>query len=179
MAYELIIDKPEVFNCKIQVEGGEESTSKPRLIMKSNGFNYIFEGTIDDGEVNIPLNKLNKILKEGQSDKLQLEIVVDDTLLVPWEGEYSTKISKKAVVEFNQKSKKIIDKPKINVVLQENKKIASEKEFLKILKENKINNSNLKNNTKKFTSLLKEYISENNLKLKDKEKFIDNIINEL
>jgi len=102
-SYKLYLDRPEDFECDIQLEGMSERDASPRLVVDTPDVQFVYEGMISNGKCTIPLKKLKSLLKEGCSGDLRLEIISENTILVPWEGRYDAILDKKAQVEVCEK----------------------------------------------------------------------------
>ena len=64
--YTLYSDKPNLFECNIQLEGCSLSQARARLLIESKDNQLIFKGNIDNtGECVIPLKKLKAASKKG------------------------------------------------------------------------------------------------------------------
>jgi hypothetical protein len=164
--YSLFIDKNEEFACKIVIEGADSSKSSPRLFIKTKNWDLVFEGKIKDGQCIIPLKKLSSVINEGDKGDIRLEVIVDDTVLIPWENTFEAKVSKKVKVDVAENTASS-NKPKIVVEVQSNKpttqilpsqvKQNSNKTFVDILKEHNITYQNISENRKKVSKLFNEY----------------------
>ena len=63
MSYKLYTDKKEVFECKIFLEGASLNKASSRIVVETDSFNLMFEGTIDkDGNCKVPIKKLKGLL---------------------------------------------------------------------------------------------------------------------
>lgn len=163
--YKFYKDKNENFECNIGLEGASLSNAQARLILENEEFNLVFNGQIDkNGKCIVPIKKL-KILTEGLTGKLKLEVIVEeDTYFLPFQDEFIVDINKKLTVEvIEQKDvkKKIIVEVKQNDVL----KIVGEI-YVK-LKNKSINLQNIKSHSKTISSIIGETI--NKYKIQDKE----------
>jgi len=131
MAYYLFTDKPNKFNCNVEIEGTSLSKSKVRLVIETNEMTYMFNGRIENNgvcEVNIP--KTKHFLPEGTVGLMKLEVIADDVYFEPWSSEFGVKTNKKVnvVVEEQQMD----EKPKLKVeVFQPNTDEVVEKEVIK------------------------------------------------
>ena len=79
MAYNLYTDKPNKFNCNIEIEGTSLAKSKVRVVVKTDEMSYMFNGTIENNglcEVTIP--KTKHFLPEGTKGNMRLEVIADD-----------------------------------------------------------------------------------------------------
>ena len=116
--YPLYSDKPNVFECQIQLEGCSLNEASARLIVESDQNSLIFNGEIDNnGSCLIPIKKLKGLVSE--SGEIKLEVIADDMYFSPWESNYELLQSKKVTVEVKTPTNKprIMEniKPKIKV----------------------------------------------------------------
>jgi hypothetical protein len=170
--YKIFLDKNKVFECNIKIEGASLDDSEARLLLESENFTLTFKGKINlDGTVKIPINKLKGVLKENYTGKITLEVIAEDTVFKPWEGEYQTDVSKKVEVKFGDDLSESVKEP---VVVEEKKPkvtfsiVPDEfdtknhiKEIFKILESHKVNRKNLVENKKVFNKLVETYCSLN------------------
>ena len=71
MAYSLYTDKPNKFNCNIEIEGTSLSKSQVRLVVETEDMTYMFRGNIENNglcEVNVP--KTKNFLPEGTKETI-------------------------------------------------------------------------------------------------------------
>jgi hypothetical protein len=150
--YPLYSDKPNLFECSIQLEGCSLKEASARLIIESEQNSLVFNGEIDNtGACLIPIKKLKGLVSEGGT--MKLEVIADDMYFSPWESEYELSQSKQVTVEVktpNSKPKLFeSNKPKVNVsfkkpipqkprkqkrVVKENKREYSKSELQSLLK---------------------------------------------
>lgn len=150
--YPLYSDKPNLFECSIQLEGCSLNEASARLIIESEQNSLVFNGEIDNtGACLIPIKKLKGLVSEGGT--MKLEVIADDMYFSPWESEYELSQSKQVTVEVkapNSKPKLFeSNKPKVNVsfkkpipqkprkqkrVVKENKREYSKSELQSLLK---------------------------------------------
>lgn len=118
--YSITLDKNKTFECSASIEGASIDNSKVRLIVETKGYSMAFTGTISsDGSVKIPIPKLKNILKEGVTGDISLEVVVDDTLFVPWTDEYKTEVLQKVEVSFiNANNTPLLEDKKVTVEIK-------------------------------------------------------------
>jgi hypothetical protein len=103
--YKIYRDRDETFECKISVEGATLSNSFVRLILESDSWNILFTGKIyRDGRCVVPLKKMS-IFPEGTIGKAHLEVIIDDSIFVPWEETFQVEGAKKVKVEIAPQSK--------------------------------------------------------------------------
>lgn len=116
----LYTDQNNTFNCQLEIEGAEPSNSSTRLIVETKeGNSLLFFGTLkSNGECDIPLTNIKKFLKENETGKLQLEVIVDNNIFTPWKSDFFVKSSKKVTVtevKSTPQSQTIPSSPVINV----------------------------------------------------------------
>ena len=114
MAYYLYTDKPNKFNCNVEIEGTSLSKSKVRVVIEANDMTYLFNGRIENNgicEVNIP--KTKNFLPEGTVGVMKLEVIADDVYFEPWTSEFGVKTNKKVNVVVEEQQ--IDEKPKLKV----------------------------------------------------------------
>lgn len=103
--YPLYSDKPNLFECAIQLEGCSLNDASARLIIESEQNSLVFNGEIDNtGACLIPVKKLKGLVSEGGS--MKLEVIADDMYFSPWESEYELLQSKQVTVEVKTPSSK-------------------------------------------------------------------------
>ena len=105
--YKIYKDKEEIFECNISVQGAKLSSSQVRLIFDHEICNLIFYGKIGkDGKCVVPLKKMN-FYPERSTGRVRLEVIVDDTIFIPWEETFIVEGAKKVTVQI--KSQKKVD----------------------------------------------------------------------
>lgn len=97
--YKLIIDKPDIFEATINIEGAESKSAKCRLVVEANSMSYLFEGTLKGENCRIPIKKLKNYLQDGDTGTLRLEVIADDTYFSPWQSEFKASVSRKVTAE--------------------------------------------------------------------------------
>jgi len=165
--YKIFLDKSKTFQCNVDIEGASLNESQARLFLETDNYSLTFKGEISsDGVVKIPISKLKGVLEENEKGKISLEIIAEDTIFVPWEGEYETDISKKVAVSFDTKldeavSEPIKVKPKMafSMVYDDIDTKKHLDEIFKILKKNNVNRTALanKSNHPIFNKLVETY----------------------
>jgi len=140
MNYNLYTDKPNKFNCNIEIEGTSLSKSKVRLVIESDEMTYMFNGSIENNgvcEVNIP--KTKHFLPEGSRGNIRLEVIADDVYFEPWSSQFTVKTNKKVNVVV---SEQVDEKPKLTVQVMEQqeetpkpKVVESKKQSIQMTKE--------------------------------------------
>ena len=117
MIYNLYTDKPNKFNCNIEIEGTSLSKSKVRLVVETDEMTYMFNGKIENTgvcEVNIP--KTKHFLPEGSQGLMRLEVIADDVYFEPWSSQFNVKTNKKVNVVV---AEQVDEKPKLRVQVME------------------------------------------------------------
>ena len=111
--YKLYRDSDETFECKISVEGTSLVNSEVRLVLQTENWNILFFGKIyKDGRCVVPLKKMS-IFPEGMVGKAHLEVIIEDTMFIPWEETFIVEGAKKVTVEIKPQTK-------VSVNLKEN-----------------------------------------------------------
>jgi hypothetical protein len=167
-------DKPETFECNVNVEGASLDSTKARLVFESKKWNLCFYGDIGaGGKCKIEIGKLN-ILSEGETGKIRLEIIAEDTYFVPWNGNFEIQTNKKVTVEVMTPEKKPLtesSKSKISVsvvpVIKEMKLSGDKKECfneaIRKIKGSNINSDNLNKNRELVKKIITETIRSHNI----------------
>lgn len=105
--YKIYRDKEEIFECNISVQGAKLSSSNVRLIFDHEICNLVFYGKISkDGKCAVPLKKMN-FYPEKSTGRVRLEVIVEDTVFIPWEETFIVEGAKKVIVQI--KSQKKVD----------------------------------------------------------------------
>jgi len=131
MAYYLFTDKPNKFNCNIEIEGTSLAQSKVRLVIETDEMSYMFNGKIENTgicEVNIP--KTKHFLPENTKGLMRLEVIADDVYFEPWSSEFGVKTTKKVNIVVAEQT--VEEKPKLKV------EVFQPKEEQKVVKENAV-----------------------------------------
>lgn len=90
--YTLYNDKESIFEADIDLYGASFRDTKCRLVIESSIQNLIFYGTVaTNGKVNIPINKIKRILPEGTNGNIKLEVIAEDTYFIPWEEKFEVR----------------------------------------------------------------------------------------
>ena len=119
MTYKLYTDKPNKFNCNIEVEGTSLTKSQVRLVIESDDINYMFKGSIQsNGECEVIIPKTKNFLSEGSIGNMRLEVIADDVYFEPWASDFSVVTNKKVTVQIAEQEE---EKPKMKVQVVEQK----------------------------------------------------------
>jgi hypothetical protein len=192
--YKLFTDKPETFQCSIELQGASLSKSKIRLVVESNDLTLLFEGKIDNkGKCSVPIKRLNGLLNESSKGVMKLEVIAEDTYFTPWKSDFIVETSKKLTVEVTSQNKPVIkdintpqiivseiSKPKV-----ENKPISSKKNIdhtdniMKYLIKEGFTITNLNKRKERLTKILESYQKVYILNDSERSKLISEIINRL
>lgn len=195
--YTIYTDKSEDFKCKIAVEGSKLNETVARLVIESNDVSLLFEGKIDsEGFCTVPIKRIKKVFSEGDSGKMRLEVIAEDTFFSPWEDEYTVKTNKKVTVEMINPENTIKEsKSRVQVavtpqpqskqettekqvVVEKNGSIDHGKVISGLLSEKGITITNIGEKRGEMAKVIKEYSTKNKLKL-DNDILIDEILDNL
>lgn len=103
--YKIYRDKEENFECNISIQGAKLSNSQVRLIFDHELCNLVFYGKVyKDGKCLVPLKKMS-LYPEGSTGRVKLEVIVDDTVFVPWEETFIVEGAKKVTVQIKAQKK--------------------------------------------------------------------------
>jgi len=103
MKYKLYSDKTNKFSCNVELKGADIKKSKARVVIESEEFNYIFNGTIDSkGKCEIIIPKTKSFLSENTRGKIKLEVIADDVFFEPWSSDFFIKNTKDVKVAVNE-----------------------------------------------------------------------------
>ena len=165
--YKLFTDKTELFECSISLEGASLKKSKARLVVETQDYSLLFDGTISKGgKCEIPIRKLKGLIDEDTTGNIRLEVIAEDTYFTPWESDFEVDASKKVTVEVkSQTTKKPIVETKVKVKVKNEKPTNTEKEhvvnLLKLLIKEDINIDNISYKRNKLNNIVATYLKEN------------------
>lgn len=182
--YKLYTDKSEIFECKINLQGASIKNAIARLVLESEDWNLVFQGTIDsNGKCKIPIKRLN-ILNENASGTLKLEVISEDIYFQPWKSDFKVEQNKKAIVEvISQKTNKSKPSIEISDVVHDDDKKLNENIKLAFIKELDTHNItlntlvNYKPNKRKIDITIARFINKHKLSASAKPILINEIIN--
>lgn len=130
MAYKLFLDKNNLFECDIQLQGASIKNSFARIIVEGKDHSYVFTGEIDqNGHCSVEMNKLKDIFESDETGTIKLEVVADDVYFNPWSDSFQTDLSKKIDVVVKEQEEPT--KPSISVsvkkqpILKESEKVVT------------------------------------------------------
>ena len=178
--YKLFTDKTELFECSISLQGASLKKSKARLVVETQDYSLLFNGTISkSGKCEIPIRKLKGLIDEDTSGNIRLEVIAEDTFFTPWESDFEVETSKKVTVEVkNQTTKKPIVEAKVkvkeNITTSEKQHVIN---LLKLLIKEEININNISYKRNKLNNIVATYLKENTIN--NSEKVINGVLNAL
>ena len=174
--YKLFTDKSELFECDIKLQGASLKKSKARLVVETQDYSLMFNGSISKGgKCEIPIRKLKGLIDEDTTGNIRLEVIAEDTFFTPWESDFEVETSKKVTVEVkSQTTKKPIIEAKVKITNSEQKHVIN---LLKLLVNENINIKNISYKRNKLNNIVATYLKENTIK--DTEKVINGVLKKL
>ena len=176
--YKLFTDKTELFECNISLQGASLKKSKARLVVETQDYSLLFNGSINsNGKCEIPIRKLKGLIDEDTSGNIRLEVIAEDTFFTPWQSDFEVETSKKVTVEVKtQTPQKPILEAKAPVKPQQVTK--SEKKHVvnlfKLLVKEDINIDNISYKRNKLNNIVATYLKEHTVN--DTEKVINGVL---
>jgi len=176
--YKLFTDKTELFECNISLQGASLKKSKARLVVETQDYSLLFNGSINsNGKCEIPIRKLKGLIDENTSGNIRLEVIAEDTFFTPWQSDFEVETSKKVTVEVKtQTTQKPILEAKATVKPQQVTK--SEKNHVvnlfKLLIKEDINIDNISYKRNKLNNIVATYLKENTIN--NTEKIIKGVL---
>jgi len=173
--YKLFTDKSELFECDIKIQGASLKKSEARLVVETQDYSLLFNGSIDSaGKCKVPIRKLRGLIDEATNGSIKLEVIAEDTFFTPWESKFEVQKSKMVTVEVkSQDDREIIQEDKIQVSNVKNEVTKKETDhvvnILKLLVRENINPDNLHVKRSRVNKIVATYtkhkpIEENNRK---------------
>ena len=174
--YKLFTDKSELFECDIKLQGASLKKSKARLVVETQDYSLMFNGSISKGgKCEIPIRKLKGLIDEDTTGNIRLEVIAEDTFFTPWETDFEVETSKKVTVEVKtQTTKKPIVEAKVTITNTEQQHVIN---LLKLLVNENINIKNISYRRNKLNNIVATYLTENTIK--NTEKIIDGVLKRL
>ena len=174
--YKLFTDKSELFECDIKLQGASLKKSKARLVVETQDYSLMFNGSIStSGKCEIPIRKLKGLIDEDTIGNIRLEVIAEDTFFTPWESDFEVETSKKVTVEVkSQTTKKPIVEAKVTVTNSEQQHVIN---LLKLLINENINIKNISYKRNKLNNIVATYLKENTIK--NTEKVINGVLRKL
>ncbi len=174
MNYKLYIDKKENFECQLKLEGASLRDAKTRMIVESDNFNLMFDGTIDrSGKCVVPISRLKGLLSEGMKGTMKLEVIAEDTYFQPWESKFTVDTKQKLTVEVKEQASNT--QPRIVVTEIKKDPVGN---LVKLFKQNNITANEIIKRKEKLIPIIKEHHSRVNYK-KNSKHFIREVISKL
>ena len=174
--YKLFTDKSELFECNISLQGASLKKSKARLVVETQDYSLMFNGSISKGgKCEIPIRKLKGLIDEDTTGNIRLEVIAEDTFFTPWESDFEVETSKKVTVEVkSQTTKKPIIEAKVKVTISEQQHVIN---LLKLLIKEDINIKNISYKRNKLNNVVATYLKENTIN--NTEKVINGVLRKL
>ena len=174
--YKLFTDKSELFECDIKLRGASLKKSKARLVVETQDYSLMFNGSISNGgKCEIPIRKLKGLIDEDTTGNIRLEVIAEDTFFTPWESDFEVETSKKVTVEVkSQTTKKPIIEAEVKVTTSEQQHVVN---LLKLLINEDINIENISYKRNKLNNIVATYLKENTIK--NTEKVINGVLKKL
>ena len=176
--YKLFTDKTELFECNISLQGASLKKSKARLVVETQDYSLLFNGSINsNGKCEIPIRKLKGLIDEDTSGNIRLEVIAEDTFFTPWQSDFEVETSKKVTVEVKTQTtqKPILEakatvKPQ-QVTISEKKHVVN---LFKLLIKEDINIDNISYKRNKLNNIVATYLKENTVN--NTEKVINGVL---
>ena len=176
--YKLFTDKTELFECNISLQGASLKKSKARLVVETQDYSLLFNGSINsNGKCEIPIRKLKGLIDEDTSGNIRLEVIAEDTFFTPWQSDFEVETSRKVTVEVkNQTSSKPILEAKATIKPQQ--VTISERDHVvnlfKLLIKEDINIDNISYKRNELNNIVATYLSEHTIN--NTEKIISGVL---
>ena len=191
--YKLFTDKSELFECDIKLQGASLKKSKARLVVETQDYSLMFNGSISNGgKCEIPIRKLKGLIDESSKGNIRLEVIAEDTYFTPWQSDFEIEASKKVTVEVKSQQKPMIESvgPKVQVSkIKETKKskpvtiTETEKKhiinIMKLLIHENVNIDNLSYKKDKLNKVIATYTQFKPINQSSKGKVINGVLNVL
>ena len=182
--YKLFVDRSEIFECKITLEGASLKDAASRMVVNTPDLKLMFEGTIDNqGNCKIPIRKLRGLLGEDSKGTMKLEVIAEDTYFLPWESDFIVDTSKKIKVEVKgQQNQPITEskkskKPKM-IVTEVKHPFDPVEKVVNILHKQGVGVSTIYESKKTMIPMLKKYSTKAGYK-RGAKNFIKEVIHKL
>ena len=175
--YKLFTDKSELFECNIKLQGASLKKSKARLVVETQDYSLMFNGSISKGgKCEIPIRKLKGLIDEDTTGNIRLEVIAEDTFFTPWETDFEVETSKKVTVEVKTQTtpKKPIIEATVKVTDSEQQHVIN---LLKLLVNENINIKNISYKKNKLNNIVATYLKENTVK--DTNNVISGVLKKL
>ena len=176
--YKLFTDKPELFECDIKIQGASLKKSEARLVVETQDYSLLFNGSIDSaGKCKVPIRKLRGLIDEDTNGSIKLEVIAEDTFFTPWKSKFEVQKSKMVTVEVkSQNDKEIIQEDKIQVSNVKNEVTKKETDhvvnILKLLVRENINPDNLHVKRSRVNKIVATYTKHKPIEENDRKEVI-------
>ena len=179
--YKLFTDKSELFECDIKLEGASLNKSKARLVVETNDYSLMFDGSINSsGKCEIPIRKLKGLIDESASGTIKLEVIAEDTFFTPWESDFEVAASKKVTVEVKTQTRKPLTETKVKVNVKKAITLTERDHVInlfKLLIKEDINIDNISYKRNKLNNIVGTYLK--GKEINDPHKIIGGVITAL
>ena len=176
--YKLFTDKTELFECNISLQGASLKKSKARLVVETQDYSLLFNGSINStGKCEIPIRKLKGLIDEDTNGSIRLEVIAEDTFFTPWQSDFEVETSRKVTVEVkNQSTQKPILEAKATikpqqVTITERKHVVN---LFKLLIKEDINIDNISYKRNKLNNIVATYLNKHTVN--NTEKIISGVL---
>ena len=176
--YKLFTDKSELFECDIKIQGASLKKSEARLVVETQDYSLLFNGSIDSaGKCKVPIRKLRGLIDEATNGSIKLEVIAEDTFFTPWESKFEVQKSKMVTVEVkSQDDREIIQEDKIQVSNVKNEVTKKETDhvvnILKLLVRENINPDNLHVKRSRVNKIVATYTKHKPIEENDRKEVI-------
>ena len=176
--YKLFTDKSELFECDIKIQGASLKKSEARLVVETQDYSLLFNGSIDStGKCKVPIRKLKGLIDEDSNGSIKLEVIAEDTFFTPWKSKFEVQKSKMVTVEVkSQDDREIIQEDKIQVSNVKNEVTKKETDhvvnLLKLLVRENINPKNLHVKRSRVNKIVATYTKHKPLEENKRKKVI-------
>ena len=167
--YKLYTDKTETLEAKVKVTGAPTGKIRCRLFAESDQWTLSFSGNVSkDGTCRVDIPAVSHILKEGQSGKLFLEVIADDTVFTVWEDSFIVEVHKSVKLESVEIKQSTDNKPKVSIVESKVKKdkfntLPISRKLCKFLLKENIDIKELKNRKLETALIVGGFLENNNI----------------
>ena len=175
MNYTIYLDKDETFECEATIRNASYKNSSARLIVEGEDTSIVFVGTVEKNKIRVPIKSstINKLFTENDSAKIKLEVIVENTIVQPWNSDVVfDKYNKVEITEV----KNVVATPLVEVKVQSQ---AKEEVKVESTEPSVVQPVNL--SKQELVESINEYIKKSNIKLtkEQRKEFIKKMINKV
>lgn len=175
MNYTIYLDKDETFECEATIRNASYKNSSARLIVEGEDTSIVFVGTVEKNKIHVPIKSstINKLFTENDSAKIKLEVIVENTIVQPWNSDVVfDKYNKVEITEV----KNVVATPLVEVKVQSH---AKEEVKVETTESSVVQPVNL--SKQELVESINEYIKKSNIKLtkEQRKEFIKKMINKV